>query len=125
MECGERTTTGLDSATGPYLIASIHTALDDSQLVRFQPDLVEQIGRSARAGVIIDVAALDVLDSFAAHTLRNIAEMARLRGAVTVIVGIQPDVAFAMVALGLDTGSVQTALDLGALGLVIRWQTAA
>jgi rsbT antagonist protein RsbS len=62
--------------------------------------------------VIIDVAALDVLDSFGSRTLRNIAEMARLRGAVTVIVGIQPDVAFAMVMLGMDTGTVHTALDL-------------
>jgi rsbT antagonist protein RsbS len=97
---------------GSYLIASIHTALDDSQLVRFQQDLVERIGRDRARGVVIDVAALDVLDSFASRTLRDIAEMARLRGAVLVIVGIQPDVAFAMVQLGMDTGSVSTALDL-------------
>ena len=84
-----------------YLIASIHTALDDSQLVRFQQDLIEQIGRHRSRGVIIDVAALDVLDSFGSRTLRNIAEIARLRGAQTVIVGIQPDVAFAMVQLGI------------------------
>ena len=79
---------------GSYLIASIHTALDDSQLVRFQRDLIDRIGEHRSRGVIIDVAALDVLDSFGSRTLRNIAEMARLRGAVTVIVGIQPDVAF-------------------------------
>jgi rsbT antagonist protein RsbS len=97
---------------GPHLIASIHTALDDSQLVRFQQDLVERIGSDRARGVIIDVAALDVLDSFASRTLRDIGEMARLRGAVTVIVGIQPDVAFAMVELGMDTGRVRTALDL-------------
>ncbi len=97
---------------GSYLIASIHTALDDSQLMRFQRDLIDQIGRHRSRGVIIDVAALDVLDSFGSWTLRNIAEMARLRGAVTVIVGIQPDVAFAMVALGMSTGSVHAALDL-------------
>ena len=97
---------------GAYLIASIHTALDDSQLVRFQEDLVERIGRDRARGVVIDVAALDVLDSFASRTLRDIAEMARLRGAVLVVVGIQPDVAFAMVQLGMDTGSVSTALDL-------------
>jgi rsbT antagonist protein RsbS len=97
---------------GPYLIASIHTALDDSELLRFQRDLIDRIGQHRSRGVIIDVAALDVLDSFGARTLRNIAEMARLRGAVTTIVGIQPDVAFAMVELGLDTGSVPTALDL-------------
>jgi rsbT antagonist protein RsbS len=97
---------------GPYLIASVHTALDDSQLVRFQRDLVERIGADRARGVVIDVAALDVLDSFGSRTLRDIAEMARLRGAATVIVGIQPDVAFAMVELGMDTGSVITALDL-------------
>ena len=100
-----------------YLIASIHTALDDSQLVRFQQDLIGQIGQHRSRGVVIDVAALDVLDSFGWKTLRNIAEMARLRGARTVIVGTQPDVAFAMVELGMGTGSVHTALDL-AEGLV-------
>lgn len=97
---------------GSILIASIHTALDDSQMVRFQRDLIDQIGRERSRGVIIDVAALDVLDSFGTNTLRKIAEMARLRGAQTVIVGIQPDVAFAMVQLGMSTGQVHTALDL-------------
>src|SRR5690349_16940064 len=81
-------------------------------MLRFRSDLIAAIGEHRSRGVIIDVAALDVLDSFGARTLRNVAEMARLRGAVTVIVGIQPDVAFAMVELGLDTGSVHTALDL-------------
>ena len=94
------------------LIASVHTALDDSQLVRFEHDLVDRIGEHRSRGVIIDVAALDVIDSFAALTLRRIAEMARLRGALTVIVGIQPEVAFAMVRLGMGTGQVPTALDL-------------
>jgi rsbT antagonist protein RsbS len=97
---------------GPYLIASIHTALDDSQLVRFQRDLVERIGADRARGVVIDVAALDVVDSFATRTLRDIAQMTRMRGAATVVVGIQPDVAFTMVELGMDTGSVMTALDL-------------
>jgi len=97
---------------GCYLIASIHTALSDSQLIRFQEDLIDQIGRHRSRAIIIDVAALDVLDSFGSNTLRNITEMARLRGAVPVIVGIQPDVAFAMVSLGMDTGSVHAALDL-------------
>ena len=97
---------------GAYLVASVHTALDDSEMIRFQNDLIEQIGEHRSRGVIIDVAALDVLDSFGSKTLRNIAEMARLRGAVTVIVGIQPDVAFAMVQLGMGTGTVPTALDL-------------
>jgi len=97
---------------GSTLIASIHTALDDSELVRFEHDLVDQIGEHRSRGVIIDVAALDVIDSFAALTLRRIADMARLRGALTVLVGIQPEVAFAMVRLGMGTGQIPTALDL-------------
>ncbi len=97
---------------GSTLIASIHTALDDTELVRFEHDLIEKIGEYRSPGVIIDVAALDVIDSFAALTLRRIAEMARLRGALTVIVGIQPEVAFTMVQLGMGTGDVPTALDL-------------
>lgn len=97
---------------GSNLIASVHTALDDSQLMRFQHDLILQIGQHRSRGVIIDVAALDVVDSFGSSTLRNLAEMARLRGATTVIVGIRPEVAFAMVSLGMDTGGVPTALDL-------------
>jgi rsbT antagonist protein RsbS len=97
---------------GSHLIASVHTALDDTQMTAFQHDLVDRIGRDRSRGVVIDVAALDVLDSFATRTLRTIAEVARLRGAVTVVVGIQPDVAFAMVSLGMDTGALHTALDL-------------
>ena len=97
---------------GSYLIASIHTALDDGQLIRFRRDLLEQIGRQRSRGVIIDVAALDVIDSFACHTLRTITEVARLRGAETVVVGIQPDVALAMVHLGVSLGALTAALDL-------------
>jgi rsbT antagonist protein RsbS len=97
---------------GDTLVASVHTALDDSEMVRFQHDLVSRIGEHRARGVIIDVAALDVIDSFASRTLRSIADIARLRGAVTVIVGIQPDVAFAMVRLGMGMGEVPTALDL-------------
>jgi rsbT antagonist protein RsbS len=96
---------------GSYLIASIHTALDDGQLLRFQRDLIERIGTQRSRGVIIDVAALDVLDSFGSRTLRDIARMSRLRGAETVIVGIAPELAVSMVRLGLDL-DLPTALDL-------------
>ena len=95
-----------------YLIASVHTALDDAEMLRFQENLIAQIGHHRSRGVVIDVAALDVLDSFGFSTLRNMAEMARLRGAATVIVGVQPDLAFAMVKLGMGVGPVATALDL-------------
>jgi len=96
---------------GDFLIASIHAALDDTELLRFQEDLVGQIGSSRAQGIVIDVAALDVLDSYASSALRDLAQMARLRGAATVIVGIQPDVAFAIVRLGMDL-DIHSALDL-------------
>jgi rsbT antagonist protein RsbS len=97
---------------GSYLIASIHEALNDREIVQFQHDLVDQIGTHRARGVIIDVAALDVMDSFGSRTLVNLARAARLRGAETVIVGIQPSVAFAMVRLGMGLDEVPTALDL-------------
>jgi rsbT antagonist protein RsbS len=97
---------------GPYLIATIQSALTDADIVQLRDALVEQVGRFRSRGVIIDVTALDVMDSFATGTLRDVAHMVRLRGAETVIVGIQPDVAFAMVQLGLTLDGVDTALDL-------------
>jgi rsbT antagonist protein RsbS len=97
---------------GDCLIASIHEALDDGEMVQFQNDLVEQIGTHRARGVIIDVAALDVLDSFGSRTLQRLARMARLRGAETVVVGIQSSVAFAMARLGMHLDDVHTALDL-------------
>lgn len=97
---------------GPYLIASIHTALNDTELVRFQRDLIDRVGQDRARGVIIDVAALDVLDSFAANTLSGLASVAALRGATTVIVGISPEIAYSMVRLGLRFDGVRTALDL-------------
>lgn len=95
-----------------YLIASIQSALSDSDLVQLRDDLAELVGRHRARGVIVDVTALDVLDSFATRTLRAIAYMTKLRGAETVIVGIQPEVAFSMVQLGLTLADVATALDL-------------
>ncbi len=97
---------------GDYLIASIQSALTDQDLLQLRDDLTEQVGRFRSRGVIIDVTVLDVMDSFASRTLRAIAHMMRLRGAETVIVGIQPEVAFAMVQLGLALGEVRTSLDL-------------
>lgn len=97
---------------GPFLVASVHTALDDEQLLRFRRDLIDLVGTQRSRGVIIDVAALDVLDSFGAHTLQELADVTRLRGAETVVVGIRPDVAIAMVRLGIDLGRIRTALDL-------------
>jgi rsbT antagonist protein RsbS len=95
-----------------YLIASIQAALTDADLLELRDELMKQVGKYRSRGVIIDVTVLDVMDSFAVRTLRSIAHMMKLRGADTVIVGIQPEVAFAMVQLGLTLQGVETALDL-------------
>ena len=97
---------------GDYLLASINAALDDTEMLRFQEALVERIGEERCRGVIIDVAALDVLDSYGSRTLAVLAEMARLRGAETVVVGVSPEIAFTMVQLGMSIANVHTALDL-------------
>ena len=97
---------------GDYLIASIQSVLSDADLVQLRDNLGARVGSYRSRGVIIDVTVLDVIDSFATRTLRGIALMLKLRGAETVIVGIQPDVAFAMVQLGLTLEGVGTALDL-------------
>jgi rsbT antagonist protein RsbS len=97
---------------GDYVIASIQSALTDDDLIKLRDDLAAHVGRYRSKGVIVDVTVLDVMDSFATRTVRDLAQMVRLRGAQTVIVGIQPEVAFAMVQLGLELGDVATALDL-------------
>ena len=97
---------------GDVLIASIQAALSDADLAELRDDLAERVGRLRSRGVIIDVTSLDVLDSFATRTLRGIAYTAKLRGATTIVVGVQPEVAFAMVQLGLSLDGILTALDL-------------
>ena len=107
---------------GDYLIASVQSALSDTEVLELRDDLVDRIGRWRVRGIIIDVAALDVVDSFVARALRTIAETAKLRGAETVIVGIQPDVAVAMVQFQLNLVPLNTALDLDeGLALLDRW----
>jgi rsbT antagonist protein RsbS len=95
-----------------FLIATIQSALTDADLLQLRDALVERVGKFRSRGVIVDVTALDVLDSFASRTLRDLAHMIRLRGAETVIVGVQPEVAFSMVQLGITLENVTTALDL-------------
>jgi rsbT antagonist protein RsbS len=97
---------------GSFLIASIQSVLSDADLLQLRDDLADRVGKSRSRGVIIDVTVLDVIDSFATRTLRAIAHMLKLRGAETVIVGIQPEVAFAMVQLGLTLEGIGTSLDL-------------
>ncbi len=97
---------------GDYLIASIQSDLTDSQVLGLRDELSERVGRQRARGIIVDVGALDVIDSFVARSLRAIAVTARLRGAETVIVGVQPDVAIAMVQFDLNLEPLRTALDL-------------
>jgi rsbT antagonist protein RsbS len=97
---------------GDVLIVSILDSLSDKDFLQIRDELAERVGRLRSRGVVIDVSAVDIMDSFATRTLRGIAQTARLRGAETVIVGIQPEVAFAMVQLGLTLDGVATALDL-------------
>jgi rsbT antagonist protein RsbS len=97
---------------GAILIATVQAALTDSDTERLRYDLMERVSRFRAQGIVVDVTAIDVMDSFAARSLRTIAHMTRLRGAATVIVGLQPEVAFAMVQLGLTFDDMNTALDL-------------
>jgi rsbT antagonist protein RsbS len=97
---------------GDHLIASIQSALRDHEVLELRDELADRVGRLRARGIVIDVTALDVIDSFVARSLRTIALTARLRGAETVIVGIQPEVAVAMVQFRLNLEPLYTALDL-------------
>lgn len=94
------------------LIVTIGAALTDAELESVGTELAHQVGSKRIRALIIDVSALDVMDSFASRTLLRIAKVAQLRGARALIVGIQPDVAFAMVQLGLTLEGIDAALDL-------------
>lgn len=97
---------------GAYLIASIQSDLSDSEVIWLRQELAERIGKYRSRGIVIDVAALDVIDSFVARALSAIVLTAKLRGAETVIVGIHPDVAIAMVQFRLNLHSLRVVLDL-------------
>jgi rsbT antagonist protein RsbS len=97
---------------GPYLIASIQSALSDPEVLELQDDLLELVATYRSRGVVVDVTAMDVIDTYATRALCTIAMTARLRGSETVVVGIQPDVAFTMAQFGLMMDGVHTALDL-------------
>src|SRR6266851_2396679 len=94
------------------LIASVQGELTDAELAQLRDHLVESVRRHRSTGVIIDVTLLDVMDSYAARTLRGITQMTHLLGATSVVAGIQPEVAFAMAQLGLRLTGTTTALDL-------------
>ena len=99
---------------GNYLIVHVQYVLTNDDLMLMHDRLIHQVGENRSSGVILDVSGLDMLDSFSSSLLRELAQILRLRGARTVIVGIQPDVAFSMVQLGMVRKliGVATALDL-------------
>jgi rsbT antagonist protein RsbS len=94
------------------LIASVRGSMTDADLVQLREELADGVRQHRSTGVLVDVTMLDVMDSFAVRTLRGIALMVKLLGAECVVVGIQPDVAFSMVQLGLTLEGTMTALDL-------------
>jgi rsbT antagonist protein RsbS len=97
---------------GDYLIASIRADLSDGQLLALREDLTERVGAQRIRGIILDVAALDVIDSYVARSLRSIVQAGALRGTETVVVGIRPDVAIAMVQFNLNLELLRAVLDL-------------
>jgi rsbT antagonist protein RsbS len=99
---------------GNYLIASIQSDLSDREVVELRRELTDLVGKHRSRGIVIDVAALDVIDSFVTRALNTIVLTAKLRGAETVIVGIHPDVAIAMVQFRLNLKPLRVALDVDA-----------
>jgi rsbT antagonist protein RsbS len=97
---------------GDVLIASIQSDLSDTEVIELRQELAERVGEYRLRGIVIDVGALDVIDSFVTRALRAIVLTARLRGAETIIVGIAPDVAIAMVQFRLNLEPLRVALDL-------------
>jgi rsbT antagonist protein RsbS len=97
---------------GDALIAAIQSDLSDAQILALRDDLTERVGQYRLRSIIIDVSALDVIDSFVARSLSAMAVSARLRGAETLVVGIQPDVAIAMAHFDLNLEPLRTATDL-------------
>jgi rsbT antagonist protein RsbS len=97
---------------GEVLIASIQVALHDASAVQFKDDLLQRLHETRARGVIVDLTALDVVDSFIGRLIADIAAMAGLMGARVVLTGLQPAVAITLVELGLELPNVATALNL-------------
>jgi rsbT antagonist protein RsbS len=97
---------------GDCLLVSIQVDMHDRLALMLQEDLTDQIVRTRARGALIDISSLDMVDSFIGRMLGNIASMARLLGALTVVVGMRPAVAITLVELGLSLQGVQTALNV-------------
>jgi rsbT antagonist protein RsbS len=97
---------------GPFLLVTIQVDMHDRLALALQDDLMTQIRDTHARGVLIDISALDVVDSFIGRMIGNIAAMARVLDADTVVTGMQPAVAITLVELGLTLPGVRTALDV-------------
>src|SRR5947209_6703697 len=97
---------------GGFLLVTIQVDMHDRLALLLQDDLTEQIVRHHAQGVLIDISSLEMVDSFIGRMLGNIAGMARLLDAHTVVVGMQPSVAITLVELGLSLAGIRTALDV-------------
>ena len=97
---------------GHFLLVTIQVDMHDRLALTLQDDLTDQIVRNQARGVLIDISALDIVDSFIGRMLANIAGMARILDAETVVVGMQPSVAITLVELGLSLPGIRTALNV-------------
>ena len=97
---------------GDCLLVSIQVDMHDRLALQLQDDLTNKIVTSRARGVMIDISALEIVDSFIGRMLNNIAAMSKVLDAVTVVVGMQPAVAITLVELGLSLEGVRTALDV-------------
>jgi rsbT antagonist protein RsbS len=97
---------------GSSLLVSIQVDMHDQLALQLQDDLTARITETAAQGVLIDISALEMVDSFIGRTLGNIAAMARVLDAETVVVGMRPAVAITLVELGMSLEGVRTALDV-------------
>ena len=97
---------------GDVLLVSIQVDLSDQIALQLQDDLAQQIVTTGAHGVVIDITALDIVDSFVGRTLTTIASISRVLDAKTVVVGMRPAVAITLVELGLSLAGVQTALNV-------------
>ncbi len=97
---------------GPTLLATIQLELHDTVVDSFQTDVLEEIEKTGASGLIIDISALETVDSYVARMLANTAKMAKLMGTETVIVGMRPAVAATLVRMGYFMEGITTALSL-------------
>jgi rsbT antagonist protein RsbS len=97
---------------GPTLLATIQVDLHDTVVDAFQNDVLEEIEKTGASGLIVDISALESVDSYVARMLSNTGKMARLMGAETVIVGMRPAVAATLVRMGYFMSGIRTALSL-------------